>query len=875
MNTSSDTLLLSTKLKMPAPRRDYVVRRVLFDKLSQCADMSIIFVRGGAGTGKTTLLSSFIRETSLKNVSWLSLDASNTNVYSFWHYFAAAASVFFDDHGSFIELLRSNFDASNLENLLTILINRLCGEEDYYIVLDDIHFISDVALKRTLEFFIRSMPENLHIFMLSREDPPVYFGSLSVSGRLLFIDGRQMQLSAEEGMTFLKQTLKLSDSDEKLERLNIYAEGWIGGLQLAAAAEATGKDFGALLRMGGGMAAEYLTREIFESLTANEREFLVGTGVLTYFDAYICEQLFQNFTKADFDAMIEKLTQKNLFVICIDEQNSVYRYHNILTEYLSQQFSRLPTRRKSELLTISATVFEKRGDSEEALRQLCAAGDYENIMRVARTMDGNIEAWSYLDRVPLDILIKDSDLASQCFMFNLGKFDVKRCSELFEKFREHYSGTDIFRVMQFAEAYVSKDSSILPQYFTLTMQQIDNLNFSPVAKAMIFVQNAASLTEHMKYEEAEDSLNKASKICAGANIFVDFFAFGQKAQLYEETGCLNKSLECYARAMEILKSPTMLSGIGINFYIGITGVYMLRMELDKAEETLLQSQRLISKQHANVDLIDMTLTYHLAEIKFLKGDAKAGAAYVNHMLTEYAKFSTLTLSRLIHELDCAGMLPKELAHNFLEELDAANDYKKQPFMRLLRARLIFERGETAEAMKETDDVLVFARTHKNYLRLVDAGLLKIWMLVQCPEAAGGRREISNLLREAIYYSYENRILMPFYLDRSTFLPLLCELSAQSTGKSGLSTTETSFVRDIITICSEDAAPKPKEQDVLSVRELEVLVEMAQGITNREIAVKLCISQATVKTHVLSIFGKLGVSSRMIAVDEGRKKGILK
>jgi len=101
-------------------------------------------------------------------------------------------------------------------------------------VLDDVHCISDAALIRTFEFFLGAMPSNFHFFMLSREDPPVYLGPLAMSGRLLFIDGRQMQLTPEEGMAFLKQTLKLKESDEVLLRLNTYAEGWIGGLQLAA-----------------------------------------------------------------------------------------------------------------------------------------------------------------------------------------------------------------------------------------------------------------------------------------------------------------------------------------------------------------------------------------------------------------------------------------------------------------------------------------------------------------------------------------------------------------------------------------------------------------------------------------------------------------
>ena len=227
--------------------------------------------------------------------------------------------------------------------------------------------------------------------MLSREDPPVYLGPLAMSGRLLFIDGKQMQLTPEEGMAFLKQTLKLKECDEELVRLNTYAEGWIGGLQLAAATGASGK-FGQLLRAGGGIAAEYLTREIIESLTPNEKEFLIKTGFLSYFDAEICSSIFRDFTRADFDRMMEALVSKNLFIICIDEDGGVYRYHNILLDYLSQQFQRLPEEERRELYTKAAAAFEQRGDDEEALREYCAAADYGNVMRVARATGGRIEA---------------------------------------------------------------------------------------------------------------------------------------------------------------------------------------------------------------------------------------------------------------------------------------------------------------------------------------------------------------------------------------------------------------------------------------------------------------------------------------------------
>ena len=64
------------------------------------------------------------------------------------------------------------------------------------------------------------------------------------------------------------------------------------------------------------------------------------------------------------------------------------------------------------------------------------------------------------------------------------------------------------------------------------------------------------------------------------------------------------------------------------------------------------------------------------------------------------------------------------------------------------------------------------------------------------------------------------------------------------------------------------------QDTLSGRELEVLRLVAAGFTNREAAQKLFISEATVKTHLLHIYAKLGVRDRASAVAAGYQRGLL-
>ena len=416
-----ETPLLSTKLKIPSPRKNYVIRHALFQKLSHCREISVVYLCGGAGTGKTTLLSTFFHETGLPNVCWVSLDATNTNVYTFWMYVTTTLGTFWDDGSSIIELVRSNPDASHMEPFLTLLVNRLCGDQDYYLVLDDAHFIRDTSLLNTLEFFIGVMPPNFHIFMLSREEPPLYLGQLAMAGKLLYISNQEMLLRPEEGITFLRDTLRLTESQEALDALNAYADGWIGGLQLAAAAGAVDKPAQKLLKAGDGIASEYLTRELLASLSPNERDFLVRTGFLSYLYPQVCAALWDGFSETDYRRMIESLISKNLFILCVDEETGVYRYHNILSDYLSQQFKRLPDLEQQTLRQKAAALFERGGDLEEALRIYVSAASYSEAMRVARNMNGRAEAWGYLDQIPLELLTKDPDLTAQCFLYHMGR----------------------------------------------------------------------------------------------------------------------------------------------------------------------------------------------------------------------------------------------------------------------------------------------------------------------------------------------------------------------------------------------------------------------------------------------------------------------
>ena len=73
---------------------------------------------------------------------------------------------------------------------------------------------------------------------------------------------------------------------------------------------------------------------------------------------------------------------------------------------------------------------------------------------------------------------------------------------------------------------------------------------------------------------------------------------------------------------------------------------------------------------------------------------------------------------------------------------------------------------------------------------------------------------------------------------------------------------------------DDDTETIEEPEPLTARELDVIDALAQGLSNRAIAARLGISEHTVKFHLASIFGKLGVTTRTGAVRRALRRGLI-
>jgi DNA-binding NarL/FixJ family response regulator len=100
------------------------------------------------------------------------------------------------------------------------------------------------------------------------------------------------------------------------------------------------------------------------------------------------------------------------------------------------------------------------------------------------------------------------------------------------------------------------------------------------------------------------------------------------------------------------------------------------------------------------------------------------------------------------------------------------------------------------------------------------------------------------------------------------------IRAVAAGEALLAPSVTRRLIEEFTRVGRNPRGRPPELDELTPRELEVLTMLARGLSNGEIAAELVVSEATVKTHVTHVLGKLGLRDRVQAVVLAYESGLV-
>jgi len=227
--------LLSTILFIPQTMDKHIKREALIQKLLSYQNVNglLTLVCVPAGYGKTTLILEFLEAVD-RVCGWISLDEGDNDVIIFLSYFIESMKKAEITIGNEIEYLALDTSFNSVHIILTEIINCItASKEKIILVLDDYHLIKSQKVDEIVKFLIENQPSNLHMIIITRQDPQFPLSRLRVKGRLAEIRMGELCFSENESQDFFHKSMDIEISNNSIEKVTSHTEGWIAGTQLA------------------------------------------------------------------------------------------------------------------------------------------------------------------------------------------------------------------------------------------------------------------------------------------------------------------------------------------------------------------------------------------------------------------------------------------------------------------------------------------------------------------------------------------------------------------------------------------------------------------------------------------------------------------
>jgi non-specific serine/threonine protein kinase len=227
-----------------------------------------------------------------------------------------------------------------------------------------------------------------------------------------------------------------------------------------------------------------------------------------------------------------------------------------------------------------------------------------------------------------------------------------------------------------------------------------------------------------------------------------------------------------------------------------------------------------------------------------------------------------------------------LLEDSLARLRAMNDESALLWVLFSLAYTTGEQGNLLGAVTYLQELLQLSEETQNRRHLYLCGLGVLWQLRDHGDPAQLARLVGTMhqLREVMGIGWGKIVSSAI-----PFLPIASEAlrtrigqeafeSALAQGRALSFPRTAALIGDVLDAAAQgDASRKAAHEEgstILSPREQEVLRLVAEGLTNKEIARRLILSDHTIKSHVNSLFNKLGVDSRAQAVAVAAHRDLL-
>ena len=875
------TPLLTTKLYIPPIRPELVSRPRLIKRLNEGLHHKLTLVSAPAGFGKTTLVADGL-SSAKRSVTWLSLDENDNDPARFTTYLLAALQKISPDVGQAAQAMLQNLQPPPPEMFLTSLINDIAAtSHSFVLVLDDYHLIHTLPIHQQLAFLLEHQPPQMHLIIVTREDPPLPLSRLRARGQMVEIRQADLRFTMDETADFLRRTMEIDLRSTDVTALHQRTEGWIAGLQLAALSLRGSNDVQRTVRSFAGShryVLDYLIDEVFQRQPAEVQDFLLKTSILDRFTAPLCDSVAE---RDDSHNVLLALEQTNLFVVPLDESRQWYRYHRLFAELLRERLRTVGMQDLTHLLHKRASQwYEAEGFLADAVRHALGGSDWERaadlIVEVIGTMMQRGEITTLLGWLHA---LPDEEVRARprlCHEYSwplilagqiaAAESYLHQAEQATQDDAAHPDQAALLGGIVAAQAHIARIRGDDRRTIELSRRALTLL---PPAdsntRGIVAVNLGIAHWSSGHLTEAEGALTEAAHTAQqSGNHYARLIALGFLAVVGAARGNLHQAVELCRQTIRLGEQlpPGALA------HNQLSALLYEWNDLEAAADHIQRGMEL-GRRSGNSEV--QSGGYRtLARLKQAQGDAPAAldALQKAHQLAREVDIHPLERSRnaachvriALAQDDLATAM--RWAEQVTEDADASPFY---PRLGLSQARLLLAQNDKAAAAEQLEGWYETALREGWQYGVIEVRVLQALAALTSEEALA-------FLAEALTLAELEGYIRTFVDLGEPMAVLLRQAASQGIAPTYVEKLLVAF-EGVETSIPSSAIIQPLVEP-LSERELDILRLLAAGQTNLEMARALFLSINTIKTHLKNIYGKLGARNRRDAVAKARELNLL-
>jgi len=886
--------ILRSKITTPDLPSWLVPRPRLEKQVAQGAERPLTSITGPPGAGKTVAVASWAAGHEAGPVAWVTVDGYDNKPEVFWSYVVAALRRAGVPVNRAATTLAHGEMAGHV--FLLQLASSLAGRKPAVtLVLDDFHLLTDGAMLAGLAYVLKNARPGLRLVVTSRIDPPLPLHQYRLTGDLTEIRADDLAFSvAEVASLMVQHGVTLSPS--VLEYLTETGEGWAAGLRMAAMSMAGHPDpeqFVKTLDAEDSAVAGYLVQEVLNVQSADVRELLLYSSVLDQVNAGIASALLD---RAEVAGALEALARENSFVQPVGD--GWYRFHSLFRDVLRLKLRRERPDIVASLHGKAARWYQQQGMLAEAVRSAANIGDWTlaadimvdelAIVQLMGPDHGDLPANGFHvvpeGDVSPQFLLAVSAVALSESGDQAAEAPLRAAEAILGRLPEDHDVLSRFAACTLRSSMAIRRGSldVLDDATATAERLLDRIPQAVLARHQHAVAQVLSGRGAVELWSGDPRV-AADLFCRAAGLLEDVIQ-GLDPARPELQARRNELAACrgYLALTEALRGRLSAAEEIAGSGTALVGDHRARQP-DPASALALAFVRLehgdLASSRARLKVADAALDAHPDRLASAVGSLVAARG----SLAEGRTSTVLdTIKRARSGRSLPPLLDRVLALTELQAHAASGDgqaalevARRVGSQSALDARVAVSRawlaaGDAAAARRTLAAALETSSGEESERARLEAWLADALLSFRGGDEARGLRS----LEKALALGEAEKRQLPFAMERSWLRPVLVrhpELARahrQLLG-SGLVT------RGIIPAQREApdrAAPVVVEQ--LSSRERDVLRYVGEMLDTEGIAAEMYISVHTVKTHLKSIFRKLGASDRREAVRRARQLNML-